>query len=160
MTENITPTNINCWNMTKNVRQQLTITGEYDRIQNNKFILRNFFFFGHIHRFLGQVQWLMFVGVICRSRSNVHVRRCEFHLIIFKPNFGHIESIKIASLICYVVVYIKSVCIFHLFVLSRKINLFHLNTQTQKCVPKNIKLWVLSNNLLSRPCLRGHSMIL
>ena len=36
MAENITPTNINRWNMTKNVKQQLTIMGEYDQIQNNK----------------------------------------------------------------------------------------------------------------------------
>ena len=29
--KNITLTNINCWNMTKNVRQRLTITDEYDQ---------------------------------------------------------------------------------------------------------------------------------
>ena len=47
------------------------------------FHLFHFYFFGHIHQFFGQVQWLMFVGVIFRSRSIVHVRRCEFHLVIF-----------------------------------------------------------------------------
>ena len=30
---------VNHWNMTENVRQQLTITGEYDRIQNNNSFL-------------------------------------------------------------------------------------------------------------------------
>ena len=33
MTENITPANFNHWNMTKNVRQRLTIMGEYGRIK-------------------------------------------------------------------------------------------------------------------------------
>ena len=61
--------------------------------------LFNFYFFGHIHQFFGKVQRLMFVGVIFRSRSIVHVRQCEFHLVIFKPNFGHIESVKITSLV-------------------------------------------------------------
>ena len=40
-------------------------------------------FFGHIHRFFSQVQQLMFVGGIFWSRSIVHVRRCEFHSVIF-----------------------------------------------------------------------------
>ena len=35
MTENITPTNINCMNMTEIVQQRLTVTGEYDRMKNN-----------------------------------------------------------------------------------------------------------------------------
>ena len=38
---------VNHWNMTENVRQQLTITGEYDRIQNNN----SFLLLGHIHQF-------------------------------------------------------------------------------------------------------------
>ena len=37
----------------------------------------------YIHRFLSQVQWLMFVSVIFWSCSNVHVSRCEFFLLIF-----------------------------------------------------------------------------
>ena len=48
MTENITPTNINLWNMTENVRQRLTIMGENDQMKNNS-IFTNFF--GHIHPF-------------------------------------------------------------------------------------------------------------
>ena len=81
--------------MTENVRQRLTITGEYN-LQNhfNKepldlnivvfiFILHHFFFFGHIHRFFGQVQRLMFVGMIFWSRSIIHVCQCEFHSVIF-----------------------------------------------------------------------------
>ena len=40
----------------------------------------------------------MFDGVIFRSCSNIHVRRSEFHLVIFKPNFGHIELVKITRL--------------------------------------------------------------
>ena len=99
MTENITLTNINRWNKIENVRQRLTITGEYNQIQNNIFwsyspvqvrrfnefisFLRHFHFFSHIHRFFGQVQQLMFVGVIFWSRSIVHVCRCEFHSVIF-----------------------------------------------------------------------------
>ena len=39
MTKNITPTNINRWTMTKNVCQRLTITGEFDRIQNYELYL-------------------------------------------------------------------------------------------------------------------------
>ena len=35
MTENITPTNINCMNMTEIAQQRLTVTGEYDRMKNN-----------------------------------------------------------------------------------------------------------------------------
>ena len=31
MTEKITPTNTNYWNMTENVQQRQTLTGEYDR---------------------------------------------------------------------------------------------------------------------------------
>ena len=40
--------------------------------------LLNLYFFGHIHRVFGQVQWLMYVGVIFWSRSNVHVRWYDF----------------------------------------------------------------------------------
>ena len=101
MTENITPTNINHWNMTENVQQQrLTIMGEYDRIKNNKiyFHFTSFFLFRSYSSVFGQVQGLMFVGVIFRSHSIVHVRRCEFHSVIFKPNFCHIISVKITSL--------------------------------------------------------------
>ena len=45
--------------------------------------LFHFYFFGHIHWFFGQVQRLMFVGVIFQSRSIVHVRQWEFHSVIF-----------------------------------------------------------------------------
>ena len=48
MTENITPTNINLWNMTENVRQRLTIMGENDQMKNNSIFTK---FFGHIHPF-------------------------------------------------------------------------------------------------------------
>ena len=34
MTEKIIPTNINFWNMTENVLQRRTLTGEYDRNLN------------------------------------------------------------------------------------------------------------------------------
>ena len=37
--------------------------------------LFHLYFFGHIHRFFGQVQQLMFVGVIFWSCSNVHVHQ-------------------------------------------------------------------------------------
>ena len=66
-----------------------------------------FFFFGQIHRFFGQVPQLMFVGVIFRSLSIVHIRRCEFHLVIFLPNLGHIESVKITSLIIIHIIIIR-----------------------------------------------------
>ena len=100
--------------MTENVRQRKTITGEYDRIKNNIFrsyspvqvrrfnefisFLLHFYFFGQIHRFFGQVQQLMFVGVIFRSCSIVHIRRCEFYLVIFQHIFRHIELVKITCL--------------------------------------------------------------
>ena len=58
-----------------------------------------FYCFGHIHQFFGQVQWLMFVGVIFWSCSSVQVHQCEFFLVIFQPIFGHIESVEITSLI-------------------------------------------------------------
>ena len=66
----------------------------------NEFIsfLCHFYFFNHIHWFFSQVQRLMFVGVIFRSHSIVHVHWCEFHSVIFKPIFGHIELVKITSL--------------------------------------------------------------
>ena len=51
------------------------------------------YFFGHIHQFFGQVQRLMFIGVIFRSCSNVHVRLCEYYSVIFKPIIGHIGHI-------------------------------------------------------------------
>ena len=41
----------------------------------------------------------MFVGVIFRSCSNAHVRRFEYYWVIFDPIFGHIELVKITSLI-------------------------------------------------------------
>ena len=53
-----------------------------------------------INRFFGQVQkQLMLIGLVFRSRSTVHVCWCELHWVIFQLIFGHIESVKITSLV-------------------------------------------------------------
>ena len=52
-----------------------------------------------LYYFNGHVLWLIFVGVIFRSSSNVKVRWCKNCLVIIKPKFGHIDLIKWTSLL-------------------------------------------------------------
>ena len=55
--------------------------------------------FGHFHVYFGHVQPFMFVGVMFRSSFIVHVCRCVYIYVIFEPIFGHIDWVKITSLL-------------------------------------------------------------
>ena len=63
--------------------------------------------FGHFHGYFGHVQPFIDVGVIFRSSSNIHVCRCELFLVIFELIFGHIDLVKITSLITIVTFFVQ-----------------------------------------------------
>ena len=64
---------IRCYNLIRSYSTvQVRCPNEFKPLSN----------FGHFHGYFGYVQPYMFVSVICRSSSIVHVRQCDYFLVI------------------------------------------------------------------------------
>ena len=89
--QKMTATNMNLLNMTENFDKNCP-NGEHERLNMTEIIFSSF---SQIQSFLVEFNKLTLIVFPFRSCSN---RYGSSVLVIFKPNFGHIHSVKLTSL--------------------------------------------------------------